>query len=674
MNPILFSMIAFAAFVGFFYFAAIKLGVIRSLQPTVRWDRPFARFKKVVSMGFLQSRMIRGDWKPGVMHATIFWGFTILLVRKIQLFVIAFDENFVYPGLAGGVYASLKDLTELLVMGAVGFAFYRRLVLKPRRFEPNREALLVLSLIMVIMVTDFFYDGFKFALNGDLTEGLRHERSFAFIGGSLGSLLSGLPHNWLELGYHGFYWVQIVTVFGFLVFIPMGEHFHIVTALPALFFSRNSPLNETPKVDLEALMSDEDDGEEEPKVGVHTAKDLLWKDALDVFTCTECGRCKEACPTFLTDKPLSLKWVNDSLKHHLLDHRDTLGKDEADIGEDELPPLVGEIISEDTLWACTTCGYCEMACPIELEHLGKFYRMRQHKVMMDGEFPEELQSAFDNYERQSNPWGVNSEKRGEWAEGLNVPIIESAEQVKDLDYVFFTGSAQAYDSRNQKVAKAFVKILEAAGVKFAIFGPKETSTGECVRRAGNEMLFQELAAQLVETLNEHGVEDIVTCDPHVFNALKNEYPEFGGQYRVIHHSQLIDRLLQEGRIRVSEAFERVIFHEPCYLGRHNGEYQAPRNVLDRVTKDEPLEFDLNRERSMCCGAGGARMWMEETIGKRINVERVDQALPHSPEVIATACPYCAVMITDGVAHHGREESIQTKDIAELVAEALVTEV
>ena len=671
MNGILFTMIAVSAFVGFFHFARIKLNIIKSLQPEVRWDGILARLKRVLVMGMLQSRMLKGDLKPGIMHTVILWGFTLLLIRKIQLFIIAFDPHFVYPGLAGGIYASLKDLVELAVIVAVCYSFYRRFVIKPKRFEPNREAILVLSLIMTIMVTDFLYDGFKFALITDV-EGITHERSFAFIGSALGSLLSGLPVHLLELGYHGFYWIQILTVFGFLVIIPMGEHFHVVTALPTLFFGKAAPLNKVPKVDLEALMEDDDDSDEEPKVGIATAKDLIWKDGLDVFTCTECGRCKDACPTFLTDKPLSLKWVNDSIKHHLLDKREVLAK--TDIEEDELEPLVGDVISQDTLWACTTCGYCESACPIELEHLSKFYKMRQNQVMMEAEVPAELQTAFDNYERSSNPWGLNSDTRGDWADGLDVPVVETPDEVKELDYLFYTGSAQAFDSRNQKVAKAFVKILDAAGVKFGILGAAEGSTGECVRRAGNEMLFQELAGTLVETLDEYAVRKIVTCDPHAFNSLKNEYPEFGGRYEVIHHTQLIDQLLDQGRIKVSESFENVIYHEPCYLGRHNGEYEAPRRVIDRVTSDQPLEFDMNREKSMCCGAGGARMWMEETIGSRINVTRVDQALEKQPSVIATACPYCTIMITDGVAHHGKEEDIQTKDIAELVAESLVLEV
>ena len=673
MGPILFTFVILSAFAGFFHFSYRKLSIAANLQPEVRWDRIGARIKKVVSMGFLQSRMIKGELKAGIMHTIIFWGFMILLFRKLQLFTIAYDEFFVYPGLVGGLYATLKDLVELAVMGAVAYAFYRRFVLKPVRLESNKEAILILSLIMTIMSTDLLYDGFKFALYSHKVEALAHEQSFAFAGSLVAAIVSGLSQPYQELWYHAFYWIQIITVLGFLVLLPLGEHFHIVTALPSLFFSNGSPLNKVPKVDLEALMAeDEEEGEEEPVVGINTARDLIWKDALDAFTCTECGRCKDSCPTFLTDKPLSLKWVNDSIKHHLLEKRETLLKDEVE--EEEVPSLVGEVIKEDTLWACTTCGYCETACPIELEHLGKFYKMRQYQVMMEGNVPAELQSAFDNYERQGNPWGLNSETRGDWSEGLDVPLVESAEQVRELDYVFYTGSAQAFDSRNQKVAKAFVKILQAAGVKFAILGANEGSTGECVRRAGNEMLFQELAGQLVETLNQHEVKEIVTCDPHAFNSLKNEFPEFDGHYHVIHHTQLIEKLLVEGRIKVSASFEKVIYHEPCYLGRHNGEYEAPRGIIARITKDQPLEFAMNRDKSMCCGAGGARMWMEETIGTRINVTRVDQALARDPSIIATACPYCTIMMTDGVAHHGKDEQIRTRDIAELVAEALITEV
>ena len=666
MSPIGITLAFAIAFGLFVWLAWRKLAIVAALAPEVRWDQPLARLKRVVVNGLLQSRMVRGDLRPGVMHAVIFAGFIILLIRKVQLLVIGWVEPFAYPGAFGAGFAWLKDLVELAVLAAVGFGFWRRLVHPARRLEPNREALAILGLITAIMVTDFLFDGFRFARLADTYPAIAHERAYAFIGGALGTAFAALPPAVLEAGYHLSYWVQILTVFSFLVWLPLGEHFHIVTALPALFFARRpaGPLNVVPAVDLEPLMND--DAGDEIRVGIRTAKDLSWKDAFDAFTCTECGRCKVSCPTFLTGKPLSLKWVHDSVKHHLVAEREHL----LHAQDDALPPLVGEVIGDETLWACTTCGYCEVACPIELEHLGKFFRLRQHRVLMDGEFPHELKAVFEAYEATSNPWGLPQQARADWARELEVPVVTTREEVAGLDYLFYVGSAESYDPRGQKIARAFAQVLRAAGVKFGILGPAETSTGECVRRAGNEMLFQMLAQQLVETLNGLGVTRIVTCDPHAFNTLKNEYPAFGGNYEVVHHSQLIARLLAEGRLAVTRRFERVLLHDPCYLGRHNGEFDAPRAVLARVSRDAPREFELARERAMCCGAGGGRMWMEEHTGQRINVLRAEQAVAAAPGVVATACPYCAVMLTDGLAATEGGNEIPTRDIAELVADAL----
>jgi len=664
MGPAAITLLMLAGIAGFCALAWRKLAIVAALQPEIRWDRPGRRLGKLLTLGLLQTRMIGGDFRPGVMHAVIFLGFMTLLIRKVQLLVIGYVPTFVYPGTMGGLYAAWKDLVEVAVTVAVLYAFWRRFVLKPRRLEPNREAIFVLSLILTIMVTDFLFDGFRFALYAGADAGIAHERAFAFIGSAIAKAFSGLPQEMLAAGMHVFYWMQMLTVFGFLVWLPAGEHFHIVTALPAVFLSRDTPLNRVPSVDLEKIMSDE--AGDDMKVGVRSAADLVWKDAFDAFTCTECGRCKDACPTYLTDKPLALKWVHDSVKHHLLEHREAI----VSRRNTDLPPLVGKVISEDTLWACTTCGYCEHACPIELEHLGKFFRLRQHQVMMEGAFPAELKTLFDNVESAGNPWGLPSDSRADWAKGLDVPLLTSTEQAKDLDYLFYVGSAQSFDDRGQKVARAFVKVLRAAGVRFAILGAAEGSTGECVRRAGNEMLFQTLAQQLVETLNGLGVARIVTCDPHAFNALKNEYPEFGGRFEVFHHTQLIDELIRAGRLRPRASFERVIYHEPCYLGRHNREYEAPRRVLASVCSDSPLEFPLNRTHAMCCGAGGGRFWMEEHIGKRINVTRVEQALPQRPQLIATACPYCTTMLRDATTQLGFDSTLATRDIAELVAESL----
>lgn len=664
MSPIGISLLMLLALAGFGWGVWRKGAIVLALQPEVRWDAPWQRLRSVLLNGLLQQRMVQREWKPGVMHAVIFLGFMSLLLRKLQLIAIGYSEGAAFAPWFGGPFAAFKDAVEVAVTLAVLYGLWRRFVLKPARLEPNREAVLVLSLILAIMLTDFAFDGFRFALLAERFPDIAHERDWAFAGGAVAAALQGLPEPVLRAGYAGFYWTQLVVVFSFLVLLPLGEHFHIVTALPALFFRRGRPANRVPAVDIDKLMEATD--EADMKAGVATARDLQWIDAFDVFTCTECGRCKDACPTHLTGKPLSMKMVNDSLKHHLVEQREALVGDT----KAELPALVGPVISEDTLWACTSCGYCEAACPIELEHLDRFFRMRQHQVMIAGEFPHELKKVFEAYESQGNPWGLDAAQRGDWAQGLDVPRVKSAEDMAALELLFYVGSAMSFDPRGQKIARAFVTILQRAGVRFGILGPDEGSTGECVRRTGNEMLFQQLAGTLVGTLNECGVKRIVTCDPHALNSLRNEYPAFGGHFEVLHHTQLIAELLAQGRIRVGAALRRVVFHDPCYLGRHNGEFEAPRAVLARLCSDTPLEMALSREKAMCCGAGGGRMWMEETLGTRINVLRVEQALALQPQTIATACPYCAVMVGDGLGAVAGATA-GSRDIAELVADALV---
>jgi Fe-S oxidoreductase len=663
MSPVGISLLMLAGFAAFGLMAWRKLAIVAALAPDNRLDHLDQRFARLITMGFGQSRLLSGDFRPGLMHTVIFVGFMTLLVRKLHLIVIGYSPEATIPGTFGAAYTAWKDFVELAVLAAVAFGFWRRFVHRPRRLEPNREAVLVLGLITLIMLTDFGFDAFRFAKLAPASAAVAHEQAWAWIGGPLAHTVASLSPAAIDTGYHLFYWVQMLTVFTFLAILPVGEHFHIVTALPVVFFGRPAPLNRVPTVDLAPLAEDDVDPDQ-LKIGAKTALDLTWKEGLDAFTCTECGRCKDACPTFLTDKPLSLKWVNDALKHHLLDERVRI---EAG-ARDQLPALVGGPISEETLWSCTTCGYCEVACPIGLEHLAKFYRLRQRQVMMEGEFPSELNKLFAAYESQGNPWGLDAGSRGDWAKELDLPVVASADDVAALDYLYYVGSASSFDPRGQKIARAFVKVAQAAGIKLGILGASEGSTGECVRRLGNEMVFQQIAAALVETLNGAGVKRIVTTDPHAFNALKNELTEFGGRYEVVHHTQAIDAWIAAGRLKVKPVHERVVYHEPCYLGRHNGEYEAPRRVLQAVSKDTPLEFGLARDKAMCCGAGGGRMWLEETIGTRINVLRAQQAMEQAPLAVATACPYCAVMVGDGLAQVN--DKVPARDIAELVADAL----
>ena len=664
MGPLVLTLLLAAACAGFAWLAWRKLAIVVHLAPDPRGERPFDRLRTVLVDGFLQRRMLLREWKPGLMHAVIFAGFLTLLVRKVELLVIGYYEPFTYPGAFGDFFTVAKDVVEVALLAALAYAFGRRFVHRPARLEPNREALLVLTLILIIVVSDLAFDAFRFALFAAGDPHIARERDFAFFGRALADAVAAWPPAVLHAGYVASYWLQIVVVFSFLVLLPAGEHFHIVTALPALYFRRGRPANAVPAVDLTPLYADDADPDK-IKIGAVSARDLTWKEGLDVFTCTECGRCKDACPTFLTGKPLSQKWVNDSVKHHLLAQREALVAG----GDAALPPLVPDVIGEETLWACTTCGYCEEACPIELEHLPRFFRLRQHRVMMDGEFPPPLKPIFAAYEAQGNPWGFPADQRGAWASGLGVPVVESKADLAGLEYLYYVGSAASFDPRAQRIAKAFVAVLKAAGVRFGILGARESSTGECVRRLGNEMLYQQLAQTLAATLQDVGATRIVTTDPHAFNSLRNELPAFGAACEVLHHTQLIAQLMEAGRLPVSPRYSRVLLHEPCYLGRHNGEYEAPRAILRRLVQDPLLEFPLHREKAMCCGAGGGRMWMEEE-GQRINVLRVEQGLPQDPAVIATACPYCAVMITDGVAAVNRGDAIATRDIAELVADAL----
>ena len=665
MGPAAITALLLLATTAFLALAWRKLRIVVALRPENRWDAPLARLRTVAVNGVLQRRMVKREWRPGVMHAVLFVGFLSLLLRKLQLLAIGYDELAAFPEWFAGPFAAFKDAIEIAVVIAVLYALHRRFVARPPRLEPNREAILVLGLILAIMVTDFAFDGFRFALLADRASPIAHERASAFAGGAVASVLAGLPADVLAAGYAISYWTQMVVVLSFLVILPLGEHFHIVTALPTLYVRRGRPANRVPSVDLEKLMAAEE--ESQMKAGIGSAVDLTWKEGLDAFTCTECGRCKDACPTHLTGKPLSMKMVNDSVKRHLVERADAIVAGDA---RGELPALVGNVIAEETLWACTACGYCEAACPIELEHLDRFFRMRQHQVLIAGEFPHELKHLFEAVEAEGNPWGLPASERASWVEGLGVPIVRDAAQMASLEYLFYVGSAMSYDPRGQKIARAFVRILQHAGVRFGILGAREGSTGECVRRVGNEVLFQQLATALSATLGELSVRRIVTCDPHALNSLRNEYPEFGTKVEVVHHTQLIAELLADGRIDVDASLTGAIYHDPCYLGRHNGEYDAPRAIVARLSTDVPREFALSREKAMCCGAGGGRMWIDETIGRRINVVRVEQALAESPGTIVTACPYCAVMMGDGLGTLGRDGEVATRDVAELVADAL----
>jgi len=672
MNPWLTALLLVLA-LGFFAFTmARRLAPLWALRAADRLDRPGERLAALLRFGFGQARLPdRGDVVPGLLHVAIFAAFLVLALRTVTLFGLGFSLDFHLPLLGpdapiGHAYAFLKDVVVLLALAAaVGF-LWRRLVTRPDRVTRSWEGVLILFFIAGLMVTEIGYEG---ALR--VAEGA----PFRWLApaGSLGAAaLQGLaPGPAASVGVACF-WLHLVLILVFLNFLPFGKHFHIITALPDVYLQRLPPTGALRKLDLES---------ENAEYGVKTVRDLSWKEGLDTYSCTECGRCQTHCPTYVTGKPLSHKEVNRAIRHHLVRQAPELTAI-ASTGDaaarqaaaEALPALVGEVLAPDTVWACTTCGWCETACPVFIENIPRLVDMRRHQVLVEASFPDEAARVFKNIETQGNPWGIGSNRRAEWCEDLAIP---RAGETQDFEWLFFVGCAGAFDDRQKKVSRAIVKVLRAAGVKFAILGEEETCNGDSARRLGNEYLFQTQAAANVELLNARGVKKILVQCPHCLNTLKNELPQFGGHYEVVHHTELIAQLVASGRIRPEAAAslggKPVTFHDPCYLARWNGITDAPRRALESVPGLSLREMARNRSQGFCCGAGGGRMWLEEKLGTRVNQNRVEEAartLGEPGGVVATGCPFCLTMVRDGVNELGREDKLKVLDVAEIVAEGI----
>ena len=625
-------------------------------QPTVRWDHVPTRLGNVIVFVLGQARLIGGDFWPGLMHATIFWGFIILTLGTIEFFGKGVVESFALPMLSNTAgYLILEDLFSVAVIAALAYAAFRRLVTKPRRLTLSPEGLVILLLIFGLMVTDLTADAGRILLAPAPSD------HWQFAGAAVAAAFGGLPHGAVEALFHVSWWLHAALLLSFLVWLPYSKHFHVLGAPFNVFFAPLTPKGRSRTVDLENAET----------FGVGALTELTWKDLFDLYNCTECGRCTSRCPANMSGKQLDPKMLILNLQEHLLESGPKLlgqasnGAGEQGAGEH---PMVGGVITDNVLWACTTCRWCVDACPVFIEHVPKIVDMRRWLVLTESRFPAELQPAFRNLETNGNPWQMSWQTRTAWAEDLGVRLMSD---VNEAEYLYWVGCYGCFDERNKKVARAFVKLLQAAQVDFAILGNEEKCTGEPARRLGHEYLYQTLAQGNIETLKRYRFQTIVTACPHCFNTIRNEYPDFDGHFRVIHHSQLLDDLVRAGRLRVAQdGHERITYHDACNLGRYNDVYDEPRRVLASTTRTELAEMRLNRSRGFCCGGGGGRVWMEEQEGRRVNQLRVEQAMEVNPDILASACPFCLTMFEDGVKAKEVGDRIKTRDIAEILVERL----
>jgi Fe-S oxidoreductase len=698
MNPVLITLLLIIGLAIFVRTMAHKIRLLMALEPIHRTDHIKKRIENMIIFALGQKRLVgrKKEWASGMMHALIFWGFCVLSIRTITLFGEGYSSGFHLPFLGdhfilGYLYIALKDIMEGVVLLMVIYAIFRRTVLKPSRLHNTWEAYFVLAMIGFLMISDLLYDGARYNLITlhDNPAGLhffnhpQYGLEFLWTPVAVGaaSLISEMGADANGLILTAMFWLHIITILIFLNFLPLGKHFHVITSLPNVFLKKlGYPHEKTKVLDLE----DEDAWEDE-SLGINHIHQLNWKQGLDLYTCTECGRCKEVCPTYTTDKPLNLHDFNDKLKSELFDNTNNIIKrtklsaaskpdnpqevsDETKMKMAELnskKQLIGDVISEETLWACTTCRACEEVCPVTIEHVPRIVAMRQGQTLMAETYPKELNPALKGLERNFNPWGIGYDKRADWAEGLDVKLMADN---PDVDYLLWIGCAGSFDDRSKKVSTSLVKILQKADINFAILGVEEKCTGDFARRVGNEMLYQMMAQENIDTLNNYKVKKIVTACPHCLNTIKHEYPQMGGNYQVIHHTQIIDQLINTGKISLSKTFgESLTYHDPCYLGRYNGVYNQPRSILQSISKKQINELNRHGRESFCCGAGGGRMWMEETIGKRINLERAEEIVGRQVTNVAVGCPFCLTMIEDGMKELEKEEEIKTQDICELVA-------
>ena len=661
----------------------IKLGKKAEFEPNLK-----ERINLILINGFGQKKLFK-DKKSGVMHLVLFYTFFIIQVGLIELIIKGFIRGYEFPfGEAHKYFSLIQEWATFLMMLAVLYGFYRRYGEKLKRLQWKRDgkAAFVYIALFTLTLSILLTLGFEAIM-------LNHEPNLVYapFSGAFVLLFGGIGMTAGTVLFNVFWWVHMAVVFTFMVFMPQSKQFHEIFAMINIFFKKQGPVGKLRKIDFE--------DEEAESFGVGKIEDFTQPQLIDLYACAECGRCTNVCPASGTGKELSPMDLIVKMRDHLTEKGAAMtsrqpwvpafafkntkanqlalagaGAQESAAAIENIS-LIGDVITEEEIWACTTCRNCEDQCPVMNEHVDKIIDLRRYLVLTEGKMNADAQRAITNIERQGNPWGINKKERENWRDGredITVPTVKEVEKSEqEFEYLFFVGSMGSYDNRSQKIAQSFAHVMDVAGIKFAILGNKEKNSGDTPRRIGNEFLFQELATANIDTFQKHNVKKIVTIDPHAYNSFKNEYPEFGLEAEVYHHTELLYQWIKEGRIKFTKELNEVItYHDSCYLGRYNTVYDPPREILKAIPGVKLVEAERNRENGMCCGAGGGMMWTEENTGTRINVARTEQLLDTKPTMIGTGCPYCLTMISDGVKAKELEETVGNFDIVEIVEKAL----
>ena len=649
----------------FFYIIYKRYVLLRSAKPDLRFDSLWRRFYDLIVYGIFQWRQPRYLW-IGILHIMIFWGFVILALRSITLYGLGIKTDFIFPfmgGFIGDFYLFFKDIFEIIVLFACLAAILRRAISRPARYEFKHgkahkfHAYLVLGLISFLMITDMAMDGSGILLGEKNAFWLPAANTAAY-------LFHGFSQNTLKLIFLWNYWLHILTLMVFLNYLPLGKHFHIITGLFNVFFRKLKKGSiKPPRWDIENI-------EDLDSLGVEKVEDFTWKHILDFYTCTECGRCSDNCPANTVGRPLSPMEVTLKVRDYAYQSNPLFNFKAKTDSKDQNLALIGKVLTPDEIWSCTTCGACEEECPVFIEYIDKMVDLRRYMVE-SGMIPKDFQDALLRFEKTGNPFGKPPSKRADWVNELDDVSVKILEEGDEVDVLYFVDSYASFDPQIQQVAMAIVKGLTKAGVKFGILGPRESDSAHQVRRLGEEGLFQFLVEENIETFKTCTFKQIVTTDPHAFNTLKNDYP---GDLVVKHYTDYFLPLIESGRLKPTKSLDNegiYTYHDPCYLGRHNGIYEAPRKILASIPGIQIVEMERNRDRSFCCGGGDINLWYDiEEEEMRMGEKRVAMAHEAGANVIVTACPFCLLNFDDAIKTSGLEGQMKVVDLMELLISTL----